>query len=79
MNAYIIFHSKYSKPKASVSQTMSRDAQRAAKCLRALEAELQGQRGLQPPPPPTQPSHLKKLTLKCKSEVFKRVFELTCG
>ena len=34
MNAYIVFHSKYSKPEASVSQTMSRDAQRAAKCLR---------------------------------------------
>ena len=34
MNVCIVFNSKYSKPETSVSQTMSQDAQRAAKRLR---------------------------------------------
>ena len=34
MNVYIVFNSKYFKPKASVFQTMGRDTQQAAKRLR---------------------------------------------
>ena len=72
MNVCVVFNSKYSKPKASAFQTMSGDAQRAAKRFVDLVVELRGQTELHPPP-----KSLKKFNPKMHA--FKRVFELTCG
>ena len=72
MNVCIVFNSKYSNPEPSVSQTMGRDAQQAAKRLRIHWRHYEG-KGLQPPP-------LVKLLKKFnpKMQAFKRVFELNC-
>ena len=73
MNVCIVFNSKYSKPGASVSQTMSRDAQRPLS-IYGFSGGTARAKGASAPPPAKL---LKKFNPK--RQVFKRVFELTCG
>ena len=54
MNVCIVFNSKYSKLEASVSQTMSRDAQWGAKPLRIWWRNYKGKGGLATPSQVTQ-------------------------
>ena len=49
MNVCVVFNLKYSKPEASVSQTMGRDAQQAAKSLRIYWRNFEGKGGFSPP------------------------------
>ena len=72
MNAYIVIHSKYSKPEASVSQTMSRDAQRPLSVY-GIRGGTTRAKGASAPHPAKTPKNFYP-----KMQVFKRVFELTC-